>query len=159
MTAAEILNALNTVERDHQLVLHKIQTFKDAVTCLLDPAGTDPRPVLQRLRQGVNFFTTEFSDHCFEEEANLFPILEQQPGGDTLVAELRKQHVVLKDKCQELSTCLDVAGELEDHVPRAVLRDVVTYGWQLWELLDQHAHTETSAVHKCIAQTMANSMP
>jgi hypothetical protein len=34
-----------------------------------------------------------------------------------------------------------------------VLRDLLTYGWDLWELLDDHARTEARAVHRYLAQT------
>ena len=38
-----------------------------------------------------------------------------------------------------------------------VLRDLLAYGWELWELLDNHAHAETQAVHQCVAQSLAGA--
>ena len=39
---------------------------------------------------------------------------------------------------------------------RVVLRDLVAYGWELGDLLDEHAHTETRAVHPCIARSFGD---
>jgi hypothetical protein len=32
-----------------------------------------------------------------------------------------------------------------------VIRDLLCYGWDFWDYLDQHAHTETHAVRKALA--------
>jgi hypothetical protein len=84
----------------------------------------------------------------------LVRLLERhQPGGPELVARLRREHAEIRRRCEELGDCLEVAGELEGAFPRAVLRDLLAYGWDLWELLDDHARTETRAVHRYLAQT------
>ena len=67
---------------------------------------------------------------------------------------LRREHAEIRRKREELDNCLALAGELEDGLPKRVLRDLLTYGWELWELLDNHAHTETQAVHQCITQSV-----
>jgi acetyl esterase/lipase len=56
---------------------------------------------------------------------------------------------VLRDEVN----CLGVADELEGEFPRMVLRDLLAYGWDLWDLLDDHARTETRAVQRYLAQT------
>jgi hypothetical protein len=66
---------------------------------------------------------------------------------------LRREHAEIRRRCQELGNCLEVADDLENEFPRMVLRDLLTYGWELWELLDDHARTETRAVHRYLAQT------
>jgi len=158
MNATQLLAALNTVEQDHQLVLDKVQALKDAVSYLLSPEAADPRPLLDRLREFNKFFATQFASHLDEEETTLFPLLEMcQPGGVELVARLRNEHDVLRRRQEEFDGCLQVAFELEENLPRAVLRDVLTYGWALWELLDNHAHIETVAVHQCLAQALADT--
>jgi iron-sulfur cluster repair protein YtfE (RIC family) len=154
MNATDLLPALNTVEQDHRLVLDKMRNLKETACYLLDPAGTNPRQVLERLRGLHNYFSTQFTAHMQEEETTLFPLLEQhQLGGPELVARLRREHAEIRRRCDELGNCLEVADELENEFPRAVLRDLLTYGWDLWELLDNHAHTETRAVHHYLAQT------
>jgi hemerythrin-like domain-containing protein len=154
MNAADLLPALNTVEQDHRLVLDKIRALKETAGYLLDPRGTDPWQVLDRLRELHDYFTTQFTAHLEEEETTLFPLLEQhQPGGPELVARLRREHAEIRRRCEELGNCLEVADELEGEFPRRVLRDLLAYGWDLWELLDDHARTETRAVHRYLAQT------
>ena len=154
MNATDLLPALNTVEQDHRLVLDKMRALKETACYLLDPGGTESRQVLQRLHQLHDYFTTRFTAHMEEEEATLFPLLEQHPpGGPEVVARLRREHAEIRRRCQELGNCLEVADGLEDEFPRMVLRDLFTYGWDLWELLDDHARTETRAVHRYLAQT------
>jgi hemerythrin-like domain-containing protein len=154
MNATDLLPALNTVEQDHRLVLDKMRALKETACYLLDPGGTEPRQVLKRLHQLHDYFTTQFTAHMEEEETTLFPLLEQHPpGGPEVVARLRREHAEIRRRCQELGNCLEVADDLEDEFPRMVLRDLFTYGWDLWELLDDHARTETRAVHRYLAQT------
>ncbi len=74
--------------------------------------------------------------------------------GPELVALLRAEHSEILRKREELGNCLEVAGGLEDRLPRAVVRDLLGYGWELWELLDHHAHAETRAVHRCLARSL-----
>jgi len=160
MNANQFLAALNTVEQDHCLVLDKMRALKDAVGCLLDPEGTDPRQVVERLRDLNDYFATQFASHMEEEETTLFPLLEQQEqGGPELVAHLRAEHGEILRKREELGNCLEVAGGMEARLPRAVLRDLLGYGWELWELLDHHAHAETRAVHRCLARSLLGDVP
>jgi hemerythrin-like domain-containing protein len=153
MNAADLLPALNTVEQDHRLVLDNVRALKEAASYLLDPGGIDPRQALDRLHKLHRYFTTQFTAHAEEEETTLFPLLAQhQPEGPELVARLRREHVEIRRRCEELGNCLGVADELEGEFPRRVLRDLLAYGWDLWELLDDHARTETRAVHRYLAQ-------
>lgn len=151
MNAAELVAALNTVEQDHRLVLEKMQALKDAVCCLVDPRDGDLRRALDRLRDLNDYFATQFAVHMDEEELTLFPLLGQQrPAGADLVSRLRVEHTEILRKREEFGNCLDVAAGLEDALPRAVVRDLLGYGWELWDLLDTHAHAETRAVHQCV---------
>jgi hypothetical protein len=152
MNATAVRAALNTVEQDHQMVLDKVQALKETVCFLLDPEAADLRRVLAQLRDSDNYFAILFLNHMDEEEAVLFPLLaEHGPGGSELVERLRLEHTEIRRKREEFGTCLEVAAGL-DNFPRAVLRDLMTYGWELWELLDNHAHLETRALHQCVAQ-------
>jgi hemerythrin-like domain-containing protein len=158
MNAVEALPALNTVEQDHRLVLDRMRALKETVGYLADAAGADPRKGLPRLRELQDYFAKQFKLHMEEEETTLFPLLEGRTReGHELVAHLRKEHAEIRRLSEELGSCLEVASELEERLPRAVLRDVLHYGWALWELLDSHAHAETRAVHKFIAQTFADA--
>jgi iron-sulfur cluster repair protein YtfE (RIC family) len=151
MNTAEIRAALNTVEQDHRLVLNKMQALKDAVNQLLDPEDSDLEPVLHRLRDSNEFFATQFASHMAEEETTLFPLLEQlQPEGPALVARLRQEHAEIRRKREEFGNCLELAVELEEGLTTMVRRDLLAYGWELLELLDNHAHAETQAVHQCV---------
>jgi hemerythrin-like domain-containing protein len=151
----ESLAALNTVEQDHQLVLDKMRALKETVSCLLEPGDTGPRRALDRLRDLNEYFATHFAAHLEEEEATLFPFLERcNPAGPELVARLRREHGEIRRKREEFGNCLEVASELEDDLPRQVLRDLLDYGWDLWEFLDHHAHLETQAVHQCIGRSL-----
>ncbi len=157
MNAAELTAALNTVEQDHQLVLDKVQALKDTASHVLNPRAADPHQLLDRLREFNKFFATQFASHLDEEETTLFPLLErQQPGGAELVARLRREHTDLRRKHEEFDNCLQIAFEVEDELPPMVLRDVLTYGWELWELLDTHAHDETRAFHQCLAAALTD---
>jgi hypothetical protein len=154
MNTADLLPALNTVEQDHRLVLDKIRALKETASYLLDPGRIDPRQVLDRLHKLHDFFTTQLTAHLEEEETTLFPLLVQhQPEGPELVARLRREHTEIRRRCEELGNCLGVADELEGEFPRRVLRDLLAYGWDLWGSLDDHARTETRAVHRYLAQT------
>jgi hypothetical protein len=151
MNAAQARAALATVEQDHQLVLDKMRALKDAMSGLLEPESTEAGRVLDRLREIDEYFATHFAAHLEEEETTLFPFLERQdPAGAALVASLRHEHAQIRRKREEFGTCLGVAGELEDGPPERVLRDLLFYGWDLWDALDQHAHAETRALHQCI---------
>ena len=152
MNAAELTAALATVEQDHQLVLDQVQALKDAVTALLEPEVGDLPGVLDRLRQSNAFFATHLEAHLDEEEVTLFPLLEQlRPEGAELVARLRREHEMVRSKREEFDSCLHVALELEGAVTRTVIWDLLVYGWELWEILDRHAHDETRGVHQCLA--------
>jgi hemerythrin-like domain-containing protein len=154
MNATEVTAALHTVEQDHRLVLDRVQALKDAVRGLFDTLDEDPRPALARLRDSNKFFATQFAAHLEEEETALFPLLERDAaGGAELVGRLRREHAEIRRRREELGNCLDVALGLDGRLPRMVVRDLVAYGWELWDLLDEHAHTETRAVHQCIARS------
>jgi hypothetical protein len=154
MDAAAILAALNTVEQDHHLVLEKVRALKELVGSLLDPAGVDVHQVLGRLREVHKFFSTQLLSHLDEEEVTLFPLLERdRPTGAELADRLRREHEDIRRKLEEFENCLYVAGQLEDGgLPRAVLRDVLTLGWELWVVLDNHAHAETRGLQQCLHQ-------
>jgi iron-sulfur cluster repair protein YtfE (RIC family) len=153
MNATEFLAVLNTMEQDHQLVLDKIQALKDSVADVLGSQGEDAHKALSRLREYDSYFATQFEAHLDEEEITLFPLLQKcRPEGAQLVDHLRQEHDEIRRKREEFENCLDVAAQLGVKVPRSVLRDVLAYGWELWELLDNHAHVETRAVHECLAR-------
>jgi Hemerythrin HHE cation binding domain len=152
MKATELMAALNLVEQDHELVLEKVQGLREIVACLVGPAEADVPRILARLREIDGYFTTQMLAHMDEEEATLFPLLEEdKPEGADLAARLRLEHAEIRRRLEAFGDCLHVAGELEDGgLPRAVLRDLLSCGWELWELLDDHARTETRGVQRCI---------
>jgi hemerythrin-like domain-containing protein len=153
MNTDEFLAAMNTVEKDHQLVLDKVQALRETVADVFDPANVDAQRVVNRFRDINNYFATQFTAHMEEEEMTLFPFLEEyKPGGRELVARLRQEHAEILRKREEFGNCVEFAAELEDGITRMVLRDLLAYGWELWEHLDRHAHTETRAVHECLAE-------
>jgi iron-sulfur cluster repair protein YtfE (RIC family) len=149
MSANELTAVLNTVEQDHRLVLENMQALKAAVNCLLDPGAVNVRRILGRLRESYEYFSTQFEAHLEEEERTLFPFLARhRADGPALVARLRQDHAEIRRLREELGNCLAVAFEVEDAPPKMVLRDVLAFGWELWELLDNHAHVETQLVHQ-----------
>jgi hypothetical protein len=155
MNAAAFVATLNTVEQDHQLVLGKMQAMRQAVGLLFDPPGGDVRPALGRLRQLNAYFAVHFMDHLQEEEKTLFPLLEQcEPDGPDVVARLRREHVEIQERHEQFSTCLELADGLTGGPPRAVVRDLLWYGWDLWEVLDNHAHAETREVRRCMTRAV-----
>jgi hypothetical protein len=80
-------------------------------------------------------------------------LLEQQkPDGAELVGRLRLEHEEIRHKREEFGNCLQVASDLEERLPRAVVRDLLIDGWDLWEILDKHAYVETQAVQQCVAR-------
>ena len=161
MSAAEVTAVLNTVEQDHRLVLQKMQALKEAVGCLTDPGpgDDDVRCVLGRLRQSNRFFASQFEAHLEEEERTLFPFLEREkPEGPALVAGLRDEHAEIRRLRDELGNCLEIALEVEDAPPLMVLRDVLAFGWELWEALDSHAHVETQAAHRAAARYLQSAV-
>jgi hemerythrin-like domain-containing protein len=153
MNVSEFQAALGLVEEDHQLVLEKVQALREAINCLLDPDDPDARAALDRLREMNDYFATRFEAHLEDEEKELFPLLEQAPGGRELVAGLRQEHEEIRRRRDELGKCLGIASAVEDELPRMVLRDLLAYGWELWDLLDRHAHAETQAVQSGLFRT------
>jgi len=153
MKTDEIMAALSTVEQDHQLVLDKMQSLREAVGGLLEP-NTPARQTLARLQELNRFFATQLITHMEEEEVTLFPLLERyQPEGPKLVKRLREEHVDIRRQLDEFGNCLNVALQL-DEAPRVVLRDLLAYGWDFLEALDNHAHVETQSVHLCFARSL-----
>jgi hypothetical protein len=155
MNAAESVAALDTVEEDHRLVLEKMRALRDAISWLISPGGPGRRRALERLREVHDYFATHFAAHLLEEERTLFPYLRKRlPDGPDLVARFQAEHAEIRRKREEFGDCLDVAAELGDELPSAVVNDLLTFGWELWDLLDHHAHAETYAVQRCVARPL-----
>jgi hemerythrin-like domain-containing protein len=152
--------ALDIVEQDHQLVLDRVEALRELVSALMAPGDLDVPQLFGRLREMDNYFVTQFTVHMEEEEKWLFPLLEQlPPGGAALAERLREEHTTLRGKLADFSKCLEVALELQDRPPRAVLRDLLRYGWELWELLDRHAHAESQGIHDCLERHLGDTTP
>jgi hemerythrin-like domain-containing protein len=155
MNNADLLFALNIVEEDHQLVLYKMQALKDALSQWLEPGSAALPAAVRRLRELHAYFVMKFESHMEEEETALFPLLERDaPDGATLAARLREEHKEIRRRCEEFDNSLAYAAQLDDELPRAVIRDLLRYGWEFWDYLDQHAHTETDAVRGCVARSL-----
>jgi iron-sulfur cluster repair protein YtfE (RIC family) len=151
MNVAEFVAVLNTLEQDHQLVLDRVQVLKEMVVWLTAPDELDVKHVFGRLRELDNYFVTQLATHMDEEEKTLFPLLEQfPPDGPALADRLRQDHTDLRRKIDAFNSCLSVALDLEDRPPHVVLRDLLTDAWELWEVLDKHAHQETRGIHACL---------
>ena len=158
MNAAESVAALDTVEEDHRLVLEKMRALRDAISWLISPGGPGVCRALQRLREVHDYFATHFAAHLLEEERTLFPYLRKNlPDGADLVARLQAEHTEIRRKREEFGNCLDVAAELGDGLPSAVVNDLLVFGWELWDILDHHAHAETYAVQRCLARCLPTS--
>jgi hemerythrin-like domain-containing protein len=156
MDAVLLATALQTVEQDHQLVVDRIQALRELVAALLDPRDIDAPLVFGRLRDLDNYFFTQFVTHMDEEEKTLFPLLQRfSPEGSALVDRLRQEHTTLRRTLDDFTNCLKVAIELEDRPPQVVLRDLLTYAWELWEGLDKHAHEETRGIQECLDRSLA----
>jgi iron-sulfur cluster repair protein YtfE (RIC family) len=154
MNAAEFLAALDTVERDHQILLDKVQGLKNAVSALLDSEDVGTGRAFERLREVNRYLATVFEAHMEEEETTLFPLLARcSCEGPGLVDRLRQEHADIRTRRTQFDSALQVAGELEDRLPRAVLWDLLTDGWELWEVLNTHAHAETQALHQCLTRS------
>ena len=89
----------------------------------------------------------------------VYVLAQYKPEGPELVARLRREHDDIRRKRQELADCLRVAEGLEGGAPPMVVLDVLGYGWDLWELLDNHAHVESRALHECLAQSLPAATP
>jgi hemerythrin-like domain-containing protein len=151
MDVRELAAALNTVEQDHQLVVDRVQALQEVVAALMSPADIDAAQVFGRLRELDNYFVTQFAVHMDEEEKTLFPLLERfAPDGAALAGRLRQEHTVLRRKLDDFGNCLQVALEVQDRPPRVVLRDLLTYTWELWDHLDKHAYAETQGIHESL---------
>ena len=90
-----------------------------------------------------------------KEKASLwFPIdfVHTSPEGADLVSRLRLDHEEIRQKREEFGNCVLVALDLEDTLPQAVVRDLLIDGWDLWSLLDRHAHVETQSLQECIVR-------
>jgi len=151
MNRSELLAALATVEQDHEMVLREIQGLKDCVDCLLRPREVDLHRILGQLKDIDDYLATQFMAHLLEEESTLFPLLERySTEGADLVGRLRQEHQEIRQKREDFGNCIGVALDMEDTLPRAVVRDLLIDGWDLWSLLDRHAHAETQALQECI---------
>jgi hypothetical protein len=152
MNLNQFIAVLRVVEDDHQLVVEKVQALRKALTCLMETGEPQPRQVIAKLQKVNDFLGTRFASHLEEEERTLFPFLEQSlPGGASLVTRLELDHAAIVHKQQEFANCLQIATELlDDGLTRAVLLDLLTFGLELCELLDAHAHSETQAIRQCL---------
>jgi hypothetical protein len=160
MNPAGILAALKTVEQDHQMVLDKVQALRQAVEELIHLNGGSAGRLLKQLQEIHAYFATQFEAHMEEEETTLLPLLETGASdGPALVARLRQEHEEIRRMRTDFGNCLDVAGQLADRVPRTVLRELMTYAWELWDLLDRHAYNETRAVHLRVAGELVGETP
>jgi len=150
MNAVDFNAVLSTVEQDHQLVVQQLQVLRGAVTSLMKlPSKVKVQAVLGRLSESYRFFAERFEAHMEEEEHTLFPFLARQmPDGHRVVERLRADHEEIRSLCKQFGRSLDAAHESGDRPPRDVLRDVLTYGWELWEALDDHAHEETEEIRR-----------
>ena len=131
MNAAEILAALNTVERDHEMVLKKVQALKDVVSYLLDPDHADVPDVVAKLWELDEYFAKAFPAHTVEEETTLFPLLERHaPGGPELVARLQREHqeIHLKREGEKMAArLLDLETlEIVDLIDKRINRRIIT---------------------------------
>ena len=159
MNDSKVMAALNTIEQDHRLVLDRMQALKETVSCLMYRKTEDIRQVLLKLREINKYFSAEFTCHSDEEEETLFPLLEQDnPEGSELVASLRAEHDKIHRQCQDFDNSLQLALDLEDGLNKTVLRDAFIYGWQLWELLDDHARVETQAIYQWFERSFPKEM-
>jgi iron-sulfur cluster repair protein YtfE (RIC family) len=160
MNAAAFTAALNTVEQDHQLVLDKIHALKELVGRLLSPEDLDTPQVLNRLRELDAFFATQLANHMDEEETTLFPLLEHyQAEGPALATRLRHEHDEIRRKLAAFNNSLGVALDLQDGLSQAVLWNLLIDGWELWELLDRHAHAETEGLRQCLTHYFRDEVP
>jgi iron-sulfur cluster repair protein YtfE (RIC family) len=159
MIPADILAALSTVEQDHQLVLDKVKGLKDAVGCLMGP-GANLHDALERLRDLNRFFSTAFEAHMQEEEVTLFPLLEKDgPEGAAVVRRLQDDHAEIRRRLEEFDKSLYVASGTEDDPQKMVVRDLLAFGWDLWDILDEHARLETDAVRQCLVRFWRGEAP
>lgn len=159
MNATELKAALNTVEQDHELVFEKVKGLKETVGLLLEP-DTDYHAALERLRELNRFFATVFETHLQEEEVTLFPLLEKyHPEGGATVKQLQKDHEDIRNRLEEFDKCLYVASETEEQPQRMVMRDLLSDGWELWAVLDDHARVETDAVRECLTRFWGGDAP
>jgi hemerythrin-like domain-containing protein len=159
MNAATFVEALNTVEQDHHLVVDRVQVLQQLALALLEPEISDAPRLFARLRELNNYFATQFVTHLDEEETTLFPLLEQfEPEGPALAKRLRQEHEELRRRLGEFDSCLEIATELQDRPPRTVLEDLRAYTWDLWQLLDSHAHLETEGLHDCLTRYLLGKL-
>lgn len=151
MEISKLMAVMNTVEEDHRQVLDTLKELRESLETL---SGTDsPCTVLKRLHEVNAGFAARFARHASDEERTLFPFLaENLPEETELVNELEREHQEIITKFGEFQNCLDVGDELEDKVPHAILLDVLAFGWELLDLMDRHAHHETSAVQRCFSK-------
>ncbi len=153
MNSTQLLAALRTVEQDHQMVLDKIAALKESIEILLRPNEGNLHQVLQRLKEVNDYLETNFTAHLLEEESTLFPLLDQlKPESAKLVGLLRLEHQEIRDRSEEFANCLGVALEMEGTLPKVIVRDLLIDAWELWDLLDKHAHEETQAVKECFSR-------
>jgi hypothetical protein len=151
MEITQLMSAMNWIEDDHQLVVDKLRALQQALGCLREP-GSDAARFLRRLQTFNQAIAARFSAHVAQQEVHVLPYLQNNlPDEPGLVATLREEHEKIKSKLGEWDSCLKVALQLES-VPHAVLLDILAYGWEVWELLDRHAHRETTALGRCFGR-------
>jgi hemerythrin-like domain-containing protein len=151
MDINKLMAVMNGVQEDHAQVLEKLQALREALASLAEP-DRSPQSVLRWLHEVNTSFGKRFAEHAAEEEKTLFPFLtENLPDEPNLVASLRQEHVQIRKKFADFASCMDV-GEEVDGPPRAILLDVLSFGWELLDLLDRHASSVTRAVQQCFSR-------
>jgi hypothetical protein len=160
MDVTDLKAALNIVEQDHRFVLDRMQALKEIVSGLLEPGTPETPRILGRLREIDDYFAVHFTAHMEKEEATLFVLFEEHaPDGTATVGRLRLQHEEIRRKREDFGNCLEVALQLEGNLTPTMARDLLAYGWDLWDMLDTHARLETQLLHQCVGRYLQDARP
>ncbi len=151
MEIDQLIAVMGAVEQDHRLVLKKVKALKEALGCL-SGIEKEPTPVLEKLQELKRFLENRFGRPTKKEEV-LFSFLKQNLAEKPDVVEsLRHEYGEINRKREEFGDCLDLAQGLGNGLTRAVLLDVLAFGFELWDLLDLHVYHETKAVQECFSR-------